>query len=187
LPPLLFFTDPERTPDPVSIAARLPRGAAIVFRWFGRGDAEAMAYDLAMVANEAKLNLLVGLDDGLAVRRGAQGVHLPERSLAEGPRLRAQHPGWILTGAAHGVEGLAAAGAAGLDAAVLSPVFPSRSPSARKALGVEGFTALVAGAGLPVYALGGVTAETAPQLIGSGAAGLAAIDGVLEAFGPGPK
>jgi thiamine-phosphate pyrophosphorylase len=182
LPPLLFFTDPERTPDPVAVAARLPRGAGIVFRGFGRPDAEAMARDLAMMANEAKLNLLIGQDADLAERCGAQGVHLPERALAVGPTLRARHPAWILTGAAHGAAALASAREAGLDAAILSPVFASRSPSAGAALGVEGFSALVASADLPVYALGGITAETAPRLEGSGAVGLAAIEGVLQAF-----
>jgi thiamine-phosphate pyrophosphorylase len=183
LPPLLFFTDPERTPDPLTITARLPRDAAVVFRAFGHADAEAMARDLAMMAREARVTLLIGLDAELAERCGAQGVHLPERALGEGPALRVRHPSWILTGAVHGAEGLATARAANLDAAILSPVFASRSPSAGPALGVARFAKLAAGAGLPVYALGGITATTAPGLAGSGAVGLAAIDGVVEAFG----
>ncbi len=182
LPPLLFFTDPERTPDPLSIAARLPRGAGIVFRGFGRPDAEALAEDLARLTGGAGLILLIGQDPDLAERYGAQGVHLPERALGEGPALRARHPDWILTGAAHGAGGLGAARTAGLDAAILSPVFPSLSPSAGVALGVEVFARLTSAAGLPVYALGGVTAATAPALAGSGAVGLAAIEGVLEEF-----
>jgi thiamine-phosphate pyrophosphorylase len=43
LPPLLFFTDPARTPDPEAAARRLPKGAAVVFRAFGAPDAEARA------------------------------------------------------------------------------------------------------------------------------------------------
>jgi thiamine-phosphate pyrophosphorylase len=139
-----------------------------------------------MMANEAKLNLLIGLDGDLAERIGAQGVHLPERALSAGSALRLRHPDWILTGAAHGAEGLAAAKAARLDAAVLSPVFPSSSCSAGAPLGVERFSELTARAGLPVYALGGVNAATAPQLAYSGSVGLAAVEGVLEAFGPSP-
>ena len=36
LPPLLFFTDPDRTPSPETVMKRLPRGAGVVFRPFGR-------------------------------------------------------------------------------------------------------------------------------------------------------
>ncbi len=39
LPPMLFFTDPERTPSPERVMERLPRGAGVVFRAFGRPDA----------------------------------------------------------------------------------------------------------------------------------------------------
>ena len=183
LPALLFFTDPARVSDPVAIAERLPRGSGVVFRGFGRPDEEQIARDIAVIAKEAKLTLLIGFDAELAERCGAQGVHLPERALCQGLALRSRRPDWILTGAAHGEAGLAAARAAGLDAAVLSPVFESRSPSAGEALGVAAFRALTAAARLPVYALGGITEATATELAGSGAAGLAAIEGVLEAFG----
>ena len=86
--------------------------------------------------------------------------------------LRASHPQWILTAAAHGL----AAVQAEADALLVSPVLPSNSPSAGAPLGVEAFTALVAAAKAPVYALGGVTARTAPRLADSGAFGLAGID-----------
>ncbi len=42
-------------------------------------------------------------------------------------------------------------------------------------MGAIRFAVLVRRAGLPVYALGGINAETAPRLLGSGAAGLAAV------------
>ncbi|HEY2177706.1 MAG TPA: thiamine phosphate synthase, partial [Caulobacteraceae bacterium] len=49
LPPLLFFTDPSRTPDPAGIAERLPRGAGVVYRAFGAPDALAVGRRLAAV------------------------------------------------------------------------------------------------------------------------------------------
>lgn len=183
---MLFVTDPARTPEPWRIAARLPAGAGVVFRAFGAADALAAARRLAGVARERGLVLLVGADEGLAEAAGAHGLHLPERDLGRGPGLRARHPGWILTGAAHSARALAAAAAAGLDAALLSPVFASSSPSAGAPLGVEGLARLAAGAELPVYALGGITAANAARLEGSGACGVAAVDGVVAAYGAGP-
>ena len=65
---------------------------------------------------------------------------------------------------------------------LLSPVFESASPSAGPPLGPGRFAELVRAARLPVYALGGVTAETAPRLMDTGASGIAAVEGVLEAY-----
>jgi len=183
LPPLFFVTDPRRTPDPAATAVRLPRGAGVIFRGFGAADAPEVGKALRAACDRAGLLLLVGQDAALALACGADGVHLPERALAEAPALRRLRPDWRLTGAAHGAQALARAAGYGLDAALLSPVFESASPSAGAALGAAGFAALVAGAAVPVYALGGVTAERAPQLLGSGAAGLAAVDGIVELFG----
>lgn len=158
----------------------LPRGCGVIYRAFGAADALEVACRLGEIARERGLVLLIGLDPGLAEIAGAHGVHLPERALGDGPALRRRRPDWILTGAAHGAEGLAAGRASGVDAMLLSPVFPSRSPSAGEALGLERFSDLVKGVGLPVYALGGVNAETAPGLVGSGAAGIVAAEGLLD-------
>jgi thiamine-phosphate pyrophosphorylase len=184
LAPLFFVTDPARTPNPLAIVARLPRGAGIIYRSFGAADRVETARALAAVARERGLLFLVGADAALAEASGADGVHLPERALGDAVGLRRAYPAWRLTGAAHGAGALAAAARAGLDAALVSPVFPSRSPSAGAALGVEGFAALARGAALPVYALGGVNAATALRLIDTGAAGIAAVEGVAEAYGP---
>ena len=179
LPPLFFVTDPVRTPDPCAVASGLPRGCGVIYRAFGASDALETARRLGEIARARGLVLLIGLDPELAEVAEAHGVHLPERALGDALALRRHRPDWILTGAAHGAEGLAAGKAAGLDAVLLSPVFPSRSPSAGGALGLERFSDLVKGAGLPVYALGGVNAETAPELVGSGAVGIAAVEGLL--------
>lgn len=181
LPPLFFVTDPARIADPVAVAARLPRGAGVIYRAFGRPDAEAVGLALARLARIRGLLLLVGADAALARRIGAHGVHLPERDLRRAGGLK--RAGLIVTGAAHSARGLAAARRAGVDAALLSAVFPSRSASARPALGPVRFAALVRSAGVPVYGLGGVSARTARRLKGTGAAGLAAVDGVYEGRG----
>jgi thiamine-phosphate pyrophosphorylase len=171
LPRLLFLTDPDRTPDPEAILATLPPDDGVIYRPFGAANAVEQGRRLATIARRRGLTLLAGADADLAEAIGAQGVHLPERLAHQLPALRAAHPGWILTAAAHGPGGLVAA-----DALLVSPVFPSNSPSAGAPLGVEAFTDLVAAAPAPVYALGGVTAATAARLEFSGAAGLAGIE-----------
>jgi thiamine-phosphate pyrophosphorylase len=178
LPPLLFFTDPARTPDAAAIIAHLPRGSAVVFRAFGRADQLALAPALATLARCRGIAFLVGADIALAMALRADGVHLPQRLAGRARVARRLRPGWIVTVAAHSLPALHAARRAGADAAVLSPVFASVSPSAGVAMGPVRFAARVRGAGLPVYGLGGINAKTARRLLGSGAIGLAAIEGL---------
>jgi thiamine-phosphate pyrophosphorylase len=172
----LFFTDPARTPDPAAAMARLPRGAGVVYRAFGAPDADVVGRRLARIAARRGLVLLVGADARLAARIGAAGVHLPERLAGQAGAIRRRRPAWLVTCAAHSAAAIALASRAGAHAAVVSPVFPSASPSAGRPLGPVRFAALVRAARLPVYALGGVNARTARRLAGTRAAGLAAVE-----------
>jgi len=176
LPALLFFTDPARTPDPEAIARRLTPGAAVVFRPFGAADAAARGARLMAIARERKLLLLVGADAGLAARLGADGVHLPERSAHRARRLKAAHPGWLVTAAAHSPAAARRALRAGADAVVISAIFPSRSASAGPPIGPVRLAMLARGLRGAAYALGGVDNKTARRLKGAGLVGLAAVD-----------
>jgi thiamine-phosphate pyrophosphorylase len=175
LPPLWLLTDPERTADPLVAAADLPRGAAVVYRSFGAVDRWATARALRRLTRARGLQLLIGADWRLAASVGADGVHLPERLMGLAPRLRRHRPNWLISAAAHDRAAITAAGRLGLDAILVSAVFPSRSPSAGRPLGPVRFAALVARANVPVIALGGVNDATAPRLLNSGAAGLAGV------------
>jgi thiamine-phosphate pyrophosphorylase len=52
----------------------------------------------------------------------------------------------------------------------------------KPALGIAAFEQHVKAAGLPVYALGGVTPENAATLAHTGACGLAAVNAIQSAF-----
>lgn len=180
LPPLLFFTDPVRTPRPWETAARLPAGAAAVFRHFGRSDARETAMRLREVTAEHGVRLLIGLDAELAGTVGADGVHLPERALDQARALSEAHPDWLITGAAHAGSAL---DLPHLHARVLSPVFEAGgASSATPPLGLAAFSALTAAAACPVYALGGVDMKNARSLIGSGACGIAGVSAIQSGF-----
>ncbi|MBV9510601.1 MAG: thiamine phosphate synthase [Caulobacteraceae bacterium] len=178
LPALWFFTDPLRTPEPERITARLPPGSGVVYRAFGAPDALAVARRLRGIARARKLVLLIGADAALALAAGADGVHLPERQGHRVRPLRHAHPRWRITMAAHEARALAAAARSGADAAVVSAVFPSRSPSAGPPIGPVRLARLAGSAEVAVIALGGVNAATAPRLVGARVAGFAAIEGL---------
>lgn len=183
LPPLLFFTDPERIPNPWATVERLPAGAGVVYRHFGAKDAHETAVRLRQVTADRAVRLLVGLDVELAVSIAADGVHLPERALERTPELRQGYPDWLITGAFHGGTHPAPEILEALDALVVSPVFATASSSpARPPLGAGGIRRLAADLARPVYALGGVSLETVESLADCGLCGLAGVEAFDRAF-----
>jgi thiamine-phosphate pyrophosphorylase len=95
-------------------------------------------------------------------------------------------PRGVLGRSCHDAASLAGAAAEGAAYATVSPVFPSRSkPGYGPPLGLAGLRDLCAGAGLPVYALGGIeTADQAAQCRAAGAAGVAVMGAVMRAADP---
>ena len=148
-----------------------------MFRAFGAADAPARALRLRRIARARGLKLLIGADAALARAVGADGVHLPERLAHRARRLKAAHPCWIVTAAAHSTRAARHALAAGADAVVVSAIFRSNSPSAGPAIGPIRLALMVRAARGPVYALGGLNNKTARRLRDAGLVGLAAVEG----------
>ncbi len=136
---------------------------------------------LAGLARRNDLILLIGADPGLAETSGADGVHWPERLLPQAARWRLKRPGVLMTAAAHSRRALVQARQSGMDAAFLSPVLPSRSPSATHPLGLWRAAAIARSSALPVFGLGGLDMKKAKRLKRLGLAGVAMIDGWLGA------
>jgi thiamine-phosphate pyrophosphorylase len=183
LPPLILVTDAVRLPDPLSAAALLPSGSAVVLRHYGGPGRTALAYRLKRLCRARRLTLLVAGDDRLARKIGADGLHLSE-ALCRGPAYRGwgrRRPGWLVTAAAHSRAALVRAAQRGADAALLSPVFPTASHPGAPSLGPLRFAGLVRSSPLPVYGLGGITRRTARRLLGRGAVGSAALGAFPEA------
>jgi len=172
LPQLWFFTDPERTPRPWQVVNTLPAGSAVVFRHFGATDRRVVARRLQRICAGRRLRLLIGADPALAESVGAAGVHLPEHMSRLAPVLKTARPDWIVSVATHGEAPLPAFA----DAAVLSPVYPSRSPSAGATLGVATAARIARTSPISMIALGGVKIAHMHALARAGFAGVAGID-----------
>jgi thiamine-phosphate pyrophosphorylase len=179
LPPALFMTDPVRTPDPESIVAGLPSGFGVVYRHFGAPGHERVARRLVDLCRSRGLILLIAADPELAARVGADGVHWPFRLKRSVRRWRGRF--WLQTISAHSGRELRATAGLPVEAVLVSTVFSSSSPSAGSAMGPLRLARLAALSKKPVYALGGVSAETAGSV--SRWSGYAAVEG-MAAFGP---
>jgi len=174
LPPLILMTDAKRLPDPLPAARALPPGSAVILRHYGTPERAQLARDLARIARQRGLLLLIAADAELAAHVGAAGVHLPQ-SEAHAARRYRRRPDWLVTVAAHDWQALCRAKTAGADAALLSPVFQTASHPEKKPLGIWRFGALARLSPVPVYALGGVTPSNATSLAATNAVGIAAI------------
>lgn len=172
------MTDGARVAEPSADLARLNPGDAVIVRDYNARDRAGHARALKRLSRQRRLHLLVAGDARLARAIGADGLHLPEALVAAPGWRRFKRPGWLVTAAAHSAAAIARAFACGVDAVLLSPVFPTASHPGGPALGVLHFARLCRLSPLPVYALGGISAITLRRLNGVPIAGIAGISAV---------
>jgi len=164
---LALMTDDERLPDPVAAARRLPKGSLVIVR--SRDPKHRHALGEALRTQTNGLILLAADDPVLADR--LHGLHLPEARARDAAHWRVLRPHWVITVAAHDPRGLHAPYA---DAALLSPIFATKSHPKEKSLTPVRARLMAQRALLPVLALGGVTPRNATLL--PGFSGIAAIE-----------
>ncbi|HEX4885469.1 MAG TPA: Nudix family hydrolase [Casimicrobiaceae bacterium] len=135
-----------------------------------RARIAALAPRLLDLARAHGVRVLLNGDDDDARRLGFDGVHWS----AERLRGAIRRPDDLLVGAScHDADELARAGRLGCDFAVLGPVLATPSHPDARPLGWPGFADAVAGARLPVFALGGLDARDLDHAIDRGAHGVA--------------
>lgn len=110
----------------------------------------------------------------VALAGGARGVHLKEASFDVRAVQRIAPAPFVVGCSVHGPEGVESRRAARY--LIAGTVLPTPSKGSGRLLGWEGLRQIVrAAAGLPVLAIGGLSASVARQVAGSGAAGLAGV------------
>lgn len=181
---LILMTDEERMPSPESFLSQLPRGASVILRHYSDQNRESLAVRLKDLCRRRGLHLLIGGDWRLAVRVDAYGLHLPAREAAGdlevGARLWIRRQKKLLTVAAHNPRDVRRAGAIGANAALLSPVFPTKSHPERHHLGPVRCAAITRMAKIAIIALGGVTEKTFNAIYRTKCTGIAGISFILE-------
>ncbi len=187
LPRLHAITDERiaRRPDLGDIARELAGGGGADLALHARGHnlTGLEHYELAVrlpVSPTVRLFINDRLDIALAV--GADGVQLTPGSLSpeEARRLSAR---WWIGRSVHDLAEAEAAQAGGADYLLAGPVFPTATHPDRPPLGLGPMRDIVA-LGLPVIAIGGVTARNASEVREAGAHGGAAIRALWDATEP---
>lgn len=145
------------------------------------GQVCAVAAGVPVVVNDRADVFLAARAAGLAVA----GVHVGQDDVPV-ELVRQIVGGDAVVGAsASTVELAAQAAAAGADYVGVGPVRPTvTKKTSRDALGVDGFAAVAAGAGVPAVAIGGVGVADVAALRAAGAAGVAMVSAVCAASDP---
>lgn len=121
-----------------------------------------------------KASLLINTDVSEFSTLSADGLHLSSDRL----RSITQRPfgdELLLSASCHTVDDMLHAERIGADMILLSPVKETRSHPGVKGIGWQKFSEMIAHTGLPVYALGGMSADDLATAKLSGAQGVAAI------------
>ena len=133
--------------------------------------------------------LLMNTEPEIARRCGADGVHLTSRRLADmvreryavdgdtsaAPETSSDGPPFLTGASCHDAGDLERARTAGCDFAVLGPVRATPTHPGAPVLQWSGFTRLARGAGMPVFAIGGLGDDDLAAALRSGGQGVAAI------------
>jgi 8-oxo-dGTP diphosphatase len=137
-------------------------------------DYEELAREVIRRARARHCRILLNADPARVERLGADGVHLNSARLHQFS-VRPLPRSMLVGVSCHTAEDLRQARRIEADFAVLGPVKVTTTHPDRVPLGWEAFSSLAYAAGLPVFAIGGLTKADIPVARHAGGQGIAAI------------
>jgi thiamine-phosphate pyrophosphorylase len=146
---------------------------------------DAMAEEAAhllVLCRAAGVPLVINDRIDVALRVGADGLHVGQGDLDPGEARRRLGDGRILGVSVHDAGEARRAEALGADYIAANGLFPTASKTDLGApLGLDGLARIAAATSLPVVAIGGIHAGNAASVVRAGAAGIAVISAVVSA------
>lgn len=179
LPSRYLITPDSGDPEAVlaGLATAIERGVRMVqlrAPALAPADFTALAERAIALCRSRDVRILLNAAPELALRLGADGVHLNRHRLEACATRPVPQDMWCAA-SCHDASELGKAHAIAADFAVLSPVQATASHPAAEPMGWAGFQRLVWDAPLPVYALGGVGPDDLGAALAARAQGVAAI------------
>jgi thiamine-phosphate pyrophosphorylase len=136
------------------------------------------------VCRERGVPVIVNDDVELAVLADADGAHVGQGDMPVA-RARAVLGAQRALGAStHDAEQIRAAERAGADHFGFGPCFPTATKGYARGLGPQALALALRATLLPVYAIGGITAENLPELLAVGCTRIAVSSAILRASDP---
>jgi thiamine-phosphate diphosphorylase len=186
LPRVHAFTDAELMSSPdfgIRAAAIAAAGPAVALHARAHGASAALltagAERIMALARPPEAAVFVNGRPDIAAAIGAQGVQLGAGDLTPSDARRILARGWIGR-SVHCMEEAIMAVDEGADFLVVGSIYATASHPGRGAAGVD-LISRAAGLGIPVIAIGGITAERVSEVKAAGAYGVAAIQALWMA------
>ena len=180
LPKIIIIFDDKKFTIKKFQLLRIPRGSAILFRSYKIINRKKIAKELLKFCRMNGLKLLISSDIRMAREINADGIHLPEYMVYNQSKINWKNFkilknkfNWIVTVAAHNKKTLYKANQNYIDAAILSPIFSTKSHASKISLGITKLIKWTNETNVPVYALGGIRLKNIQYLKKSGIIGFA--------------
>jgi thiamine-phosphate pyrophosphorylase len=183
--------DPSGGHEPVELArTMLSAGAKILqlrLKSAPTGRFVEAAREIAAMCRGAGALFIVNDRVDIAMLCDADGVHLGQEDL---PLEAARHligAQKIIGISTHSIDQARAAEAGGADYIGFGPIFPGGLKQNREGKGIEALRAVRSAVGIPIVAIGGITADRVPEVLAAGADAAAIITDVVRARDVGAR
>ncbi len=142
-------------------------------------EKEALAREAQTLCAQAGIPLLIDDDVELALRIGVDGVHIGQDDVPCAEARRALGDQAIIGVTAKTLEQARKAEAEGADYLGVGAVFPTSTKQDTWTIDHEVLRQICAAVSIPVVAIGGITADNACELAGTGIAGIAVVSAIF--------
>lgn len=139
------------------------------------------ARHVKILTDTYKIPLIINDNVKVAEACGAAGVHVGQEDLGAGEARRLLGPDKIIGVTVKTVEQAERAEAAGADYLGCGAVFGSSTKQDAKPMDISCLKEITSSVSIPVVAIGGITAENASRLAGTGIAGVAVVSAIFGA------
>jgi thiamine-phosphate pyrophosphorylase len=182
--PRLYAVADASFGDPVRLAAMLFKGGVQLLQVRNkRGGAGEFLHQVERILELSPANAAVIVNDraDITLISGAHGLHLGQTDL---PPLQARQilrSNQMIGFSTHSLTQARDADRLPVDYIAVGPIFPTATkPNADPAVGLERLAEICAAVEKPVVAIGGITLESAEDVLAAGARSIAAIRDILE-------
>jgi thiamine-phosphate pyrophosphorylase len=167
--------------------AALNGGADIVQlreKELGREEIERSAQTFRRLCDTYSALFIVNDDPYLAQTCGADGVHLGQDDMAVEEAREILGPEMIIGLSTHSEEQLVASAGRPVDYVSVGPIWETPTKAGRPGVGLHLVEQAAAGAPHPFFAIGGIDAENAPEVVAAGAQRLGVVRAIRDAEDP---